>query len=218
MNLKSKKQIIICILKILLILIIIQLIRIGINKVVYNYVIPTNLIITIVSIIEYTVFSFIMYMYILKFKIKINMFNKEKKKLTIVGSAIIVLLILLNFFIFKNINLYYILNVIYSVVITPVFEETIFRGIVYEKIKEKSTDIFAYISSTIIFAIWHIGYVDTILLKTSINGLNFNMLDVMFWKVITGLVFGIIIGFVKYKTKSTYISILVHGMMNMFGK
>jgi CAAX amino terminal protease family. len=38
------------------------------------------------------------------------------------------------------------------------------------------------------------------------------------FKVITGGVFGVVTGFIRFKTKSTYGSILAHSLMNIFGR
>lgn len=97
---------------------------------------------------------------------------------------------------------------------TPIFEEIIFRGYIWNKLnvvfkKESIT----YIVSTALFALWHIGYIDAISFRVE-TGLAI----AMFWKVITGLCFGIILGAVRYKTKNSYSTILLHGVMNIFGR
>ena len=77
-----------------------------------------------------------------------------------------------------------ILLLVYSSIVTPIFEELIFRG---------------YISS-IAFRV------------------EDNLLNVMIWKVITGLCFGIVLGAVRLKTKNCYSTMLLHGVMNLFGR
>lgn len=103
---------------------------------------------------------------------------------------------------------------VYSSIVTPVFEELIFRGYVWNKLnmiflKEWKT----YIASTLLFALWHIGYISSIAFRVE-NGLA----KAMIWKVITGLCFGIILGAVRLKTKNTYSTILLHGVLNIFGR
>ncbi|WP_368488841.1 CPBP family glutamic-type intramembrane protease [Clostridium sp. BJN0013] len=49
-------------------------------------------------------------------------------------------------------------------------------------------------------------------------GSNSGLPFVMFMKVITGLCFGIIIGFIRYKLKNCYATILIHSFMNIFGR
>ncbi|WP_434799295.1 CPBP family intramembrane glutamic endopeptidase [Terrisporobacter vanillatitrophus] len=103
---------------------------------------------------------------------------------------------------------------VYGSIVTPVFEELIFRGYVWNKLntiflKEWKT----YIVCTLLFALWHIGYISSIAFRVE-NGLA----KVMIWKVITGLCFGIILGAVRLKAKNTYSTILLHGVLNIFGR
>lgn len=107
-----------------------------------------------------------------------------------------------------------IMLLVYSCIITPIFEELIFRGYVWNKlnmifIKEWKT----YIICTILFALWHIGYISSIAFRVE-SGLA----NVMMWKVITGLCFGIVLGAIRLRTKNTYSTILIHGILNLFGR
>lgn len=103
---------------------------------------------------------------------------------------------------------------VYSSIVTPIFEELIFRGYVWNKLnmifsKEWKT----YIVSTVLFALWHIGYISSIAFRVE-SGL----VNAMIWKVITGFCFGIILGAVRLKTKNSYSTILLHGVLNIFGR
>ncbi|MCI6692143.1 MAG: CPBP family glutamic-type intramembrane protease [Clostridium sp.] len=42
-------------------------------------------------------------------------------------------------------------------------------------------------------------------------------MNIMFWKVITGISFGIVVGFFRYKNKNVYSSMIVHALLNTFG-
>ncbi|ODU55028.1 MAG: CAAX protease [Clostridium sp. SCN 57-10] len=102
----------------------------------------------------------------------------------------------------------------YSSIVTPVFEELIFRGFVWTKLNQ----IFlrewkTYIVSTILFALWHFGYISSIAFR-----IQDNLLDAMLWKVITGLCFGVVLGAVRLKTKNCYSTMLLHGILNIFGR
>lgn len=99
--------------------------------------------------------------------------------------------------------------------ITPIFEELIFRGYVWNKLEEKLSKRFAvYVITTLLFAAWHIGYIDTIAFRVASD----RVLFIMLMKVVTGLCFGIVLGAVRYKTKNCYSSILLHSVMNIFGR
>lgn len=75
-----------------------------------------------------------------------------------------------------------------------------------------------YIISTLLFALWHLGYADSIWFRMAVNGGSALFPVAIFWKAITGLCFGIVIGFVRYKLKNCYAAILVHSFMNNFGR
>lgn len=107
-----------------------------------------------------------------------------------------------------------ILLLVYGSIVTPVFEEIIFRGYVWNKLNEIfSKEWKTYVVSTILFALWHLGYISSIAFRVQ-EGL----LNAMIWKVITGLCFGIILGSVRLKTKNCYSTMLLHGVMNIFGR
>lgn len=119
-------------------------------------------------------------------------------------------------FITQSTSLYDILFLIYGAAITPVFEELIFRGYVW-MVLEKHGKKFAYLSTTILFALWHIGYVDTVLWRVSYFNHTASIPQIIFWKVVTGFIYGILLGAVRYKTNNAYSSILLHSFLNTFG-
>lgn len=75
-----------------------------------------------------------------------------------------------------------------NALVTVIFEEVIFRGFVYENTCKNEK--YKYIVSSILFGIWHLGYIDTVLYRTSIFNPNADILKIMFWKVITGMILG----------------------------
>ncbi len=107
-----------------------------------------------------------------------------------------------------------VLLMLYANIVTPVFEELIFRGYVWNKLSQTfKKEWVSYLISSVLFAFWHIGYIEGIAFRIS-DGL----FVVMFWKVITGLCFGLILGLLRLKSKNCYSTILLHGMMNIFGR
>ena len=106
-------------------------------------------------------------------------------------------------------------DMLYGSVVTPIFEELIFRGYLWESLKKRFENEFhVYLITTVLFALWHFGYVDSIAARIGLDGLGY----VMLMKASVGLVYGVIVGFVRYKTKNAYASILLHGVMNVFGR
>lgn len=103
---------------------------------------------------------------------------------------------------------------VYSSIVTPIFEELIFRGYVWNRLNTIfSKEWKTFIVSTVLFSLWHIGYISSIAFRVE-DGLA----NAMVWKVITGLCFGIILGAVRLKTKNSYSTILLHGVLNIFGR
>ncbi|WP_455718255.1 CPBP family intramembrane glutamic endopeptidase [Anaerosporobacter sp.] len=103
---------------------------------------------------------------------------------------------------------------VYGSIVTPIFEELIFRGYVWNKLNLiLINEWITYIISTILFGLWHFGYISSIAFRVQ-DGL----LNIMIWKVITGLCYGIVLGIVRLKTKNCYSTMILHGVMNMFGK
>ena len=107
-----------------------------------------------------------------------------------------------------------ILLLVYSSIVTPIFEELIFRGYIWNELNQIFTSEWkTYIITTILFALWHLGYISSIAFRV-----EYDLLNVMIWKVITGLCFGIVLGAVRLKTKNCYSTMLLHGVMNLFGR
>ena len=107
-----------------------------------------------------------------------------------------------------------ILLLVYSSIVTPIFEELIFRGYIWNELNQIFTSEWkTYIITTILFALWHLGYISSIAFRAEDD-----LLNVMIWKVITGLCFGIVLGAVRLKTRNCYSTMLLHGVMNLFGR
>ena len=73
-------------------------------------------------------------------------------------------------------------------------------------------EMYVYIIITLLFSIYSVFYIDSaILLKVFSFGL-------IIFKLVIGLLFGLITGFVRYKTKNTFSSMIVSSIMNMVSK
>ena len=102
-------------------------------------------------------------------------------------------------------------------IITPVFEELLFRGYIWGKISESGGMVnpngLTLITVTLLFMVWHLGYVDVLMLHPLANG---NLVMIMISKMGIGLVLGLIVGYLRLKTGKTYASIIFHGLWNVF--
>jgi membrane protease YdiL (CAAX protease family) len=79
-------------------------------------------------------------------------------------------------------------------ILTPIFEEVIFRGIIFDKLLKTGSKWFAIIMQGILFSISHISFVQGLYI----------------------LPLGIITGYSVYKTKSVGTGIIIHIVFNVF--
>jgi len=102
-------------------------------------------------------------------------------------------------------------------ILTPLFEELLFRGYIWGKISASGGMVnpngLTLITVTLLFMVWHLGYVDVLMLHPLATG---SLTMVMISKMGIGLVLGLIVGYLRLKTGKTYASILFHGFWNVF--
>lgn len=207
--------------KIIIMMFILQIIRIFIIKIAFLFIQKTSINNTILNFIIMSIYTIIIILITRKnnksLSIKENI--KSKKIIYLIITFIVLFLIFSTQFFNNEFNKDFIITLIYSTIIIPIFEEILFRGYIWNDLKQYyKKEIIVYIIVTILFSIWHIGYFDSILLNMKINNMTGNILFIMLMKVVTGLIFGIIIGLIRYKTKNTYSGILTHSILNIFGR
>ena len=102
-----------------------------------------------------------------------------------------------------------IMLLIYGSIVTPVFEELIFRGYIWNRLNTVlSKEIFVFIWSVILFTVWHIGYM--------IPQIAAGNITAVVWKLAAGLGYGTVLGILRLKTKNCYATMLLHGVLNIF--
>ena len=202
---------------IILTLILLQLGRIIFKNLIFTFIDRTLLSDLIVSMIYMTLIICIMLIIMKKKKIDINIFPEKWNVKYKIFTILVFLFFIITPIITMNYQLYNILALIYNALITVIFEELIFRGLIFKEISLMKNDLMAYIISTILFGIWHLGYIDTIIWRTSLFSPDSNIVNIMFWKVITGMIIGLVLGFFRYRNKNVYSSMLVHTFINTFG-
>lgn len=209
---KLKK--VLCIIALLLFL---QIARIGFKSLLFIFIERTLFTDVLVNISYMLIIIIASIIIIKKKKLDINIFPTKFNIVYKILTILVTLFLITTPIITNNYEIYDILSLIYGAVITVIFEEMIFRGFVYKEISNSKNEIIAYIVSTILFGVWHLGYIDTIIWRTSIFSPNANIANIMLWKVITGLIIGVMLGFCRYKSKNTYSSMLLHAAINIFG-
>ena len=102
-----------------------------------------------------------------------------------------------------------ILLAVYGSIITPVYEELLFRGYLWNRLNSVlSKEIYTFLWNVALFTVWHLGYMTS-------NIINGNRTAVV-WKLAAGLGYGVVLGLVQLKTKNCYSTMLVHGVLNIF--
>ena len=201
--------------KIIIGLILIQGIRIILKLSVFCFVERTLFTDTIVSVLLMTVLALIGIIVAKKKGIPLSVFPTRHKMIYAIATVVDLVLLILTPFVTGKKSLFIVSSLVFSTLITPIFEELIFRGYVWNKLEEKFNKRFiVYIITTLLFAIWHIGYIDSIAFRVASSNVPF----IMLMKVVTGLCFGIVLGAVRCKTKNCYSTILLHSIMNLFGR
>ena len=78
------------------------------------------------------------------------------------------------------------------------------RKVCEDRMFELGADSFWYwdVGSTILFGFWHIGYMETVIWKISLFFQELNVLEIMVWTAITGMLFSVVIVFFRYKNRA----------------
>jgi len=98
---------------------------------------------------------------------------------------------------------------IYGTIVTPMYEELLFRGYFWERFKAAFDDEKAVLLWNIgLFTVWHLGYI----MPNIIDG----NLSAVLWTLAAGLGYGTVLGVLRYKCKNAYGTFLLHGVLNLF--
>jgi membrane protease YdiL (CAAX protease family) len=133
----------------------------------------------------------------------------------LLGGGLLLVMIIIPYFLAWEASIL-ILGIVFGIFV-PAFEELLFRGYIWGKIESSAkmyrSQMVTLFTVTILFIIWHLGYMDVFLLHPLGMG---NLLILMLSKLGIGLVLGLIVGYMRLKTGKTYLSFLFHGFWNVF--
>jgi membrane protease YdiL (CAAX protease family) len=186
-----------------------QLLRIGIERVIYIvYRAPSQFGAKMVTMAAMLILVPLFVVYAHFRKVPLSVFPEKFGKWYIL-STIIAAALLLSAPINYIEGLLAILASVYGSIVTPVFEELIFRGYLWNRLEKSfSGRRTVYLLSALLFMLWHIGY----MLPSLASG---NFVAVA-WKLAAGLCYGLVLGALRLKTKNCYSTMLLHGVLNLF--
>ena len=109
------------------------------------------------------------------------------------------------------------LSLVYGAILTVALEELLFRGWVWKQLELLHTGPFPWLVSSVLFGIWHLGYADTVLWRTSLFFPGADVANILFCKVVTWLALGVVFGLLRWRCKNVYAPFLLHPVINTFG-
>lgn len=198
--------------KIILIIVSLQIIRIVVRRVLLLFIPITELSLNILNMVIFIIYTYLLVKYCKKNKIDLRVFKVNNKNAYLLLISIFIILFIINLLLNKfSINNMF--KILYGTITLPIFEELLFRGYIWSRLlKMFKNEMYVYIITTLLFSIYSVFYIDSaILLKVFSFGL-------IIFKLVIGLLFGLITGFVRYKTKNTFSSMIVSSIMNMVSK
>lgn len=140
--------------------------------------------------------------------------RKRTQYLYIFGIIVLAILVFLPYTFAYELDVL-ILGIVFGL-ITPAFEELLFRGYLWNmtenSMQTEKTGLITWITITLMFGLWHVGYLDVFLIHPK----QFDLMPLLIGKIMVGLVLGSIVGFIRLKTKKVYGSFLFHGFWNTF--
>lgn len=135
-----------------------------------------------------------------------------------ISAALLALFLLSTPLITRHTSASALLSFCYGAIVTPLFEETIFRGLLWERIKGLfKSEKAAYLISSALFAIWHFGYVDTILWRTSLFSPGADIAHILLMKALTAFLIGLALGLARLKCKNVCAALMLHMLINAIG-
>lgn len=146
-------------------------------------------------------------------KITFSMLPIKFGKIYIVATFLTVMFFTVTLFFIKGFSFRNMLMILYGGIVTPVFEELLFRGAVWNKLSRYVKNEWKiYLIVTVLFGLWHIGYAIGIFMWQ-----GGNIFHCIIMKVLWGTLYGLLLGVLRVKTKNCYWGILAHGVLNVFG-
>ncbi len=103
-------------------------------------------------------------------------------------------------------------------IMAPIFEEIIFRGYIWHRLKQKQFDDISIILITaLFFGLFHLAGYYEINYVTNLFSEAPSIQQIMRSKVLANIGYGFFLGFLRYKSKNLYLPLIVHSIGNIIG-
>ena len=109
-----------------------------------------------------------------------------------------------------------------AAIVIPIFEELLLRGWGWTKLERaapfKASGFVNWLVISLLFGLWHFGYMDIYLLKVAPSnpGLDWGVFFGM--KFVTTFIIGLIVGLPRWRSGRVYGSMILHSLINLFGR
>lgn len=200
-------------LKIIGLLVIFQFLRLGLKQLFFLFIKRTNFSDHLASMLSFLLLTALIVVICKRRKITLTIFPPKFNRRYLFATGIVGLLLVTTPAYYSG-GIEAILLLIYSSIVTPIFEELIFRGDVWNQLSvifKRAVPV--YLWSSVLFGIWHLGYFDSLAFRVG-EGLP----KALIWNVITGLGYGLVLGLLRLRAENCYSTMLLHGAMNIFGR
>jgi membrane protease YdiL (CAAX protease family) len=145
--------------------------------------------------------------------------RKPAKIVYCVGGLAVLLLVISSYFVMVEIKYFALATNIYFGLTTPIFEEVIFRGYCWNKLRKNNfSNRATLIMTSVIFGIFHLGYYYQIEYATRFHPDAPPMANIMLTKVLFGTLLGFMMGLLRWKSKKVFGPIIIHAIFNIVGK
>jgi membrane protease YdiL (CAAX protease family) len=109
-----------------------------------------------------------------------------------------------------------------SAIVIPLFEEFLFRGWGWNQLRRtvpiRGLGFINWLVISFIFSLWHLGYMDIYLLKVAPANPDMDWGEFFLMKLLTTFVIGLIVGLPRWRTGRVYGSLILHSLINVFGR
>ena len=109
-----------------------------------------------------------------------------------------------------------------SAIVIPLFEEFLFRGWGWHQLRRSASirglGFINWLVISLIFSLWHVGYIDIYILKVAPANPTMDWGIFLVMKLLTAFIIGLIVGLPRWRTGRVYGSLILHSLINLFGR